>query len=328
MNSITSQIILATGELCPKFELKPGMMLLGAESQPLPLNSIQTRRVPAFEVKPKKSEPFFIGFDQKILATSKTKNPLLLTAKDYVEFSKNLQQKFTLTKAILEFPKLELPLDAYFLGLLLGDGSFRCSPIKLTTPDTEIVTTLYEIAAKYNWPVSVGHLKRNLSDHYYFKKSLEGEPSLKEIIDSLKLFNHKSDTKFIPKQYLFADKKSRQALLAGLLDTDGCLRNFRSYEFTTSSEKLADDTAFVARSLGLMVFENRKPKTPGCVARLNIHGDFSEIPVRIKRKIAKTRHTPVFEKFTIKSAGIQEIQYLDIESYLLGNCTVRIGDRI
>jgi hypothetical protein len=258
MNSITSQVILATGELCPKFELKPGLMLLGADSQPLTLNGIETRKIPAFEVKPKKSEPFLIGFDQKILATSKTKEQLLLTAKDYVEYSQNLQQKFSLAKATLDFPETELPLDAYSEGLLLG--------------------------------------------------------------------TNKSNKKFIPKQYVFADKKSRQALLAGLLDTDGYL-GMMFYDFKTSSPQLANDVAFLARSLGLTVIENRNPKSRGCAARLYIRGDFSKIPLRIHRKISRLSKI-YFERFTVKTAGIQEIQYLDIESYLLGDCTVRIGDSI
>jgi hypothetical protein len=340
MNSITSQVIgfpfnalngvpiLATGELYPKFELKPGIMLLGQDSQPHELKAVETRRVPAFEIKPQKRESFLIAFDQKIFATRKTGEPLLLTAKDYVDFSKNLQRKFSLAKAILDFPKTGLPLDPYFLGLLLGDGSFRCTPIKLTTPDKEIVEYLYEIAAKYNWPISIEHLKGNLSNHYFFKESTNEYQSLKEIIISLSLLNHKSDTKFIPKLYLYADKKSRQALLAGLFDGHLC---FRHYDFLTSSVQLANDVAFLARSLGFLVFENRKPKTPGCAARLYIYGDFpiigfSEIPIRIKRKVSKLSNG-YFEKFAIKSAGIQEIQYLDIESYLQGNCTVRVGDR-
>jgi hypothetical protein len=254
MNSITSQVILATGGFCPKIELKPGMVLLNANSKPRTLRGVETRRVPAFEVKPQKSEPFLIGLDQKILATSKTNEPLLLTAKDYVDFSKNLQQKFTLAKAILEFPKTALTLPPYEFGL----------------------------------------------------------------------FHHQSNTNFIPKQYLYADKKSRQSLLAGLLDADGSL-SFRHYDFFTSSSQLAEDIAFLARSLGFLVVENRKPKTPGCVARLYIHGDFSEIPVRIKQKISRLSHK-YFEKFSIKPVEIQDVQYLNIESYLLGDCTVRIGD--
>jgi hypothetical protein len=172
-------------------------------------------------------------------------------------------------------------------------------------------------------------LKGNLSNHYFFKESTNEYQSLKEIIVSLSLFNHKSDTKFIPKLYLYADKKSRQALLAGLLDTDGHLC-FRHYDFLTSSVQLAEDLAFLARSLGLTVFENRKPKTPGCAVRLYVHGNFpmigfSEIPIRIKRKVSRFSKG-YFEKFAVKPVGIQEIQYLEIESYLLGDCTVRIGD--
>jgi hypothetical protein len=90
---------------------------------------------------------------------------------------------------------------------------------------------------------------------------------------------------------------------------------------------ICTDFNILARSLGLTVFENRKPKTRGCAARLYIHGDFAEIPIRIRRKISLFSKR-YFEKFNLKPAGIQEIQYLDIESYLLGDCTIRIGDRV
>ncbi|MDR1551814.1 MAG: hypothetical protein LBS14_04020 [Holosporaceae bacterium] len=269
MNTKTGQVILATGELYPKFELKPGMMLLGADSQPHELHSVETRRVPAFEVTPQKSESFLIGLDQQILATSKTNEPLLLLAKDYIDLSKNFQKKFCLAKATLEFPATELSVDPYLLGMLLGNGLFRSAQIKLATLDFS--------------------------------------------------------TNFIPKPYLFSDKKSHKALFAGLLDTAGhpC---FLHYDFLLSSLQLADDIAFLARSLGFTVFENRNPKTRGCTVRLYIHGNFSMIPIRIKRKFS-TPHAKYFERFSVKPAGIQYIQYLNIESYLLGDCTVRIGDR-
>jgi hypothetical protein len=327
MDSKTSQVILATGELCPQSELNPGMMLLGANSEYKMLMRLKTSSVPAFEVTQKRGVPFLVGFDQKICLASKAKESLTLNAGDYTEFSKTRQQDFSLQKAILEFPSADLPLDPYFFGLLLGDGSFRCVPIKLTTPDAEIIDVLYEIAARYQWPVSINHLKNNLSDSYCFKRAVASRHSLKEIIASLGLFNHKSNIKFIPKQYLCADRTTRQALLAGLLDTDGSLCN-NHYDFATSSNQLANDVAFLARSLGFAVSENRHPKTRGCVARLYIHGDFSETPIRIKRKIAKPRHHLIPERFKIKPVGIQEIQYLDVDSYLLSDCTVRVGGAI
>jgi hypothetical protein len=246
-----------------------------------------------------------------------------LTATDYAEFSKRFQREFTLAKDTIDFAESALPLDPYFLGLLLGDGSFRCTPIKLTTPDIEIVQALNEFSEKYEWPVSVYKKPNNLSDDYYFKRAETGK-SLKQIIVSLELYDHKSNTKFIPKQYLYADKRSRQALLGGLLDTDGYL-SFRHYDYQSASFQLANDIAFLARSLGFLVVERTLVRIGRTLARLYIHGDFSEIPIRIKRKICRYKQNIYHERFAIKPAGINDIQYLDVDSYLQGDFTVRIG---
>jgi hypothetical protein len=56
MNSITGQVILATGELYPKSALKPGLMLLGAESKIYELKSSQTCKVPTFEIVQKRDD--------------------------------------------------------------------------------------------------------------------------------------------------------------------------------------------------------------------------------------------------------------------------------
>lgn len=327
MKTITSQVILASGELYPKSNLHPGMTLLGADAKPQELKGMKTRKILAFEVQPQKETPFLLGFDQRILAFSKYQEPLLLRAMDVRDCSKNFLKNFGLAKATLDFPKQELPLDPYFLGLLLGDGCFRKSTICLTTPDTEIIQALYQTAAQHQWPVRVERLPRNLSDGYYFKKSPKNTPSLKQILASLGLFRHKSTTKFIPKNYVYADRTSREALLAGLLDTDGSLRGF-SYDYQTSSLQLAEDVAFLARSLGLLVVEGKSLKTRGIVARLYLHGDFSQIPLRIQRKISHPRRKPFQATFKLKPVGLQEILYLDIESYLQGDFTIRIGDPI
>lgn len=325
MHTMTSQVILASGELCPKACLQPGMMLLGSDAKPQELKGIQTRAALAFEVRPRTGEPFVIGADQRILAFSERQEPLFLPAGDLFEFTPHFQRSFSWPKTAIDFPKRELPLDPYFLGLLLGDGCFRKATICLTTPDTEIIEALYTIAADYQWPVSVAPLAHNRASGYYFKRPAKGSPSLRQILSALGLFQHTSRTKFIPKAYLFADRVSREALLAGLLDTDGSLQR-HTYDYQTASVQLAEDIAFLAHSVGLYVVRGAALCTKGIVARLYLHGDFSRIPVRIRRKIASPRRPPFRARFKLKPVGIQQVAYLDIASYLQGDCTVRIGD--
>lgn len=60
----------------------------------------------------------------------------------------------------------------------------------------------------------------------------------------------KSIDKHIPEEYLFTTYENRLSLLQGLMDTDG---EIGGRTFSTSSKKLAEDVAFLARSLGMVV---------------------------------------------------------------------------
>ena len=64
----------------------------------------------------------------------------------------------------------------------------------------------------------------------------------------------RSDTKFVPADYLYNSAAVRVAVLQGLLDTDGgpVRQRDRScrIQYTTSSERLRDDVIFLVRSLG------------------------------------------------------------------------------
>ncbi|WP_415031776.1 PhoH family protein [Gordonia sp. (in: high G+C Gram-positive bacteria)] len=85
----------------------------------------------------------------------------------------------------------------------------------------------------------------------------------------LGLWGTKSDTKFIPREYLHNSAEVRLAVLQGLLDTDGgpvrqAGRTSR-IQYTTVSDQLRDDVVFLVQSLGGVAYcrtraaEGRKP---------------------------------------------------------------------
>lgn len=66
----------------------------------------------------------------------------------------------------------------------------------------------------------------------------------------LGLFGHKSNSKFIPKEYIYnSSVEDRLWLLKGLMDTDGC-NDGNSAAYTTVSKQLAQDIIELVRSLG------------------------------------------------------------------------------
>lgn len=97
------------------------------------------------------------------------------------------------------------------------------------------------------YPELRGRIKIHVNPNYHTWKS--GDP-LKNTLSSLGLLV-KSSEKHIPKEYLFADRESRLNLLQGLYDTDGYTERGGATTYTTCSEQLSEDFAFLVRSLGI-----------------------------------------------------------------------------
>lgn len=149
------------------------------------------------------------------------------------------------------------PLDPYLLGLLLGDGSIaRRHGLAVTSADEEIAEYLRTIAGE---DLRKADREGNAASHYY----LRGNTSARvwAALEDLKLAGTHSDTKFIPRQYLFAPTADRWALLQGLMDTDGWVEDRRAVYYCTVSPRLRDDLVHLARSLGAVASVSGKAPT-------------------------------------------------------------------
>ena len=118
----------------------------------------------------------------------------------------------------------------------------------ITNESPEIWSRIESIIADYSCCRSGKHQNAIRGIKY-------GDNFVRDKIIEYGLLNKKSIDKFIPEHYLTAPISVRKALLAGLVDTDGYISkdNKQVWEFDTSSEKLADDFAILARSLGIKV---------------------------------------------------------------------------
>lgn len=129
----------------------------------------------------------------------------------------------------VEFAAQDVILDPYLLGLLLGNGVLRRkSSTMISTANPEVLKAFTDAGYQIN--------QSNKYD--YRVLGLEGK--------------HSYD-KRVPTQYLWNSVDVRKAILAGLLDTDGSIDQNNGIEYSTSSEGLAQDVAFLARSLGARV---------------------------------------------------------------------------
>jgi phosphate starvation-inducible PhoH-like protein len=169
----------------------------------------------------------------------------------------------------VEFVPSDVPMDPYALGLLLGDGCITLS----TTPSFS--TRDPELADALEAALPDIELKRVSSGDYTLRHTAGGRGGLRianpvtEVVRALELGGTRSNTKFVPPQYLVNSSGVRLAVLQGLLDTDGgpvrqAGRTCR-IQYTTCSPRLRDDVIWLVRSLGGVAYsrtraaEGRRP---------------------------------------------------------------------
>lgn len=130
--------------------------------------------------------------------------------------------------AVLNMPKVELPIDPYTLGLWLGDGLSAQGVIVSGDEDHK----LYQ---------NIGYVRR--VEPGYYRCLVKG------LTKQLRV-NGLLNNKHIPIQYLLADKEQRYELLRGLMDTDGSVDKKGRCEFCQMEGRLATDVYTLLRSLG------------------------------------------------------------------------------
>lgn len=133
-------------------------------------------------------------------------------------------------------PKLQIP--PYVLGMLIADGSLSSKNFYVAIAESDLVEKFNERLRSID--CSLVYRGRYC---YYIK-----HPSwVYKAIEGMGLCARAED-KHIPKEYLFASVEDRLEFLRGYFDGDGCADK-GAYEVITVSKQLAEDLAFLIRSL-------------------------------------------------------------------------------
>jgi hypothetical protein len=139
----------------------------------------------------------------------------------------------------VEYSFKEIPIDAYTLGIVLGDGTFRNPNYKnqiiFTSAKNDIDNYINKIPYKI---YKIG----NNEYSYAIKCNIQ-------YLYDCGLWMSKSKDKFIPDLYKYNSREIRLEILKGLLDTDGTIHG-NIPVLNTASKKLAFDVMEIARSLG------------------------------------------------------------------------------
>ena len=251
---------------------------------------------------------------------------------NYLKLNDSIKKRlygFKSQKVCWDFQQVDL--DPYILGSWLGDGYSDGSGI--SGNDTEVIQKWMEwasdndgeivhsnpyrfsvrrkgagykrgaIGSETNCPGCVKapfSLCETTINYESAKKPLNSTCPLKDALKKYKLLHNKH----IPKSYLMNDRSIRLKLLAGIVDTDGCLtNNEKRITIIQVNKLLSEQICVLARSLGFVVnmriIRKLDVKVPNCDKKrdykdqcsINISGEhLSEIPTVISRKLCTDSH--------------------------------------
>jgi len=186
------------------------------------------------------------------------KKVLNISAKELYELQKietklrNGQYYILQGKVIKTFGNKNCEIDPYLLGVYLGNGRF--SSYKR---DTKYSTDSMHLEISSMDKNVIGYLANYENCRIEAKKGTEcknivfsTKGKLSNLLKKYNLFNKKSGDNFIPKEALTSDYNYRLKLLAGLIDTDGCLDISGNIDYISKSRKLVEDILFLIKSLG------------------------------------------------------------------------------
>jgi hypothetical protein len=279
-----------------------------------------------------------------------------IKVEDYVKLSDKIKSKLLGFKGgEIHWEHRDVKIDPYLLGLWLGDGNSNGSGF--ASNDNEIIQYFIEWAKDNN--LFIVH-----QDKYFFminsylntrkpigyekdcKSCLKKECGLCSIENKnqlivpvgrpLNLFRKLLNeyflinNKHIPEDYLINSRENRLKLLAGIIDTDGCVQNKgKRIIISQVNVKFSQQIIILAKSLGFVVhhkivkkinipFPNTN-KLTDCKDQyiINISGNISEIPTILPRKKCVSSNPNKDYKKT--SINVTEVGLGEYYGFLLDN---------
>ena len=178
----------------------------------------------------------------------------------------------------VEYPLKQYYINPYVFGLLLGGGNFRYNKnnknLMFSSADDELPKYIAKIM-NCNFKQYNNHSEYSLHFEWKDDKANHINVWVEEVLkDFPTLWQAKSETKFIPREYLEGSIEQRLDLLNGLLDIDGSIDEEKGrISYYTTSPQLRDNVIELSLSLGFKatwVEDNHKNTLP--LYRIEITG--------------------------------------------------------
>jgi deoxycytidine triphosphate deaminase len=195
------------------------------------------------------------------------------------------------------YPERDLPIDPYVLGAWLGDGT--STKAELTCADDHILEEVaaagYRVAPQRTRRLTyriggMGRTRSTLTGRY------ERNGSLSSTLRDVGLLGNKH----IPELYLRASIEQREALLQGLMDTDGYVDAQGRCDLTTIREGLAEQASELVASLGFRpTLARKRARLYGrdCGPKFEVQFTPDRPVFRLPRKVARQKTAGRFHRF-------------------------------
>ena len=213
----------------------------------------------------------------------------------------------------------EVELDPYALGLLLGVGCLTTSTTpSFSSADPELLLALESRlpAIELKHKGGVDYELRHVAGH---RGGVIVANPVTATLRALGLAGTRSESKFVPKHYLWNAPDVRLAVLQGLLDTDGgpVTQSGRScrIQYSTTSPQLRDDVVFLVRSLGGVAYWRRRlaeGRPPGGTPSRPVYHrrDSFVFDIRLPRGVRPFRLSRKLERYQAGGGG-RPMRFID-----------------
>lgn len=353
--AVGTKVIKFDGSVVPVETLSVGDLLMGPDSKPRRILGTTSGRDEMFEVRSTSLRPLFKPYivngnhilalkhsgkirrgDRYLFGRHIKGDHIEIAVRNYVKKSAHFKRMLKGYKSIgIDFPARPVPLDPYFLGLWLGDGSSASASI--TTMDREIREYVHQTAEAHKLTVRVKQPERTAPTYCLAGPKrgcgdLTGKSRnpIRKALRRLGILGRKS----IPLDYLVNDRTTRMAVLAGLIDTDGSLNAGGGYSLSTKWQHLSDEICWLAQSLGFKATsvagaaKNQSGKSFRHHKVMISGNGLEELPVRIPRKRAPLRKQikdPLRSGIAVQSVGMGDYFGFELDGdglFLLEDFTV------
>lgn len=317
--SPNTKVLMYDGSLKSAIKIKVGDLLMGVDSKPRKVLSLHSGVDDMFRINQSKGDSYEVNSKHTLTLIhknriSKKREIVDIDLPDLMKHSDNwIAERYRGFKVSVDFNDKNVPIEPYWLGLWLGDGSKHNTSI--TTADFEIVDYLDDFCKKNNL-----ELIKNKDSYNYLCKTIYvkgggNKNHLKQKLIKLNVLNNKH----IPEIYIVNSKQKRLEILAGLIDSDGYYKH-GTFKFTSIYRHLSLQVKRIADSLGLTTrfhestSYNKKLGRDYYHSGVIIGGNIHEIPTKIKRKQAKF----------VKNKPSNKLEFDDLELNVTNQSSIKI----